>query len=153
MAQPPVSYCEEIGTCSSDDEHWTDSRKTVADGREPVANGREVWAEQEPEEKDLGFFKYRDSNGEVKTFRLLQMIQGKCRAIGFQLGLTNTILKGYDKTNSGDPIGFCLEVFDYWSAEGSAAYPFTWGAVVTMLEDIQQAGHAKKLKKALSKKL
>ena len=73
---------EETGTCPSDDEHCTDSRKTVTDGREPVADGREVWAEQEPEERDLEFFKYRDSNGEIKRFRLLQMIQGKCRAIG-----------------------------------------------------------------------
>jgi hypothetical protein len=114
--------------------------------------GRFNWKDEEPLEKELEFFKYRDSNGDVKKFRPLQLIQQKCREIGTQLGINKATLSGYERRHSGEPIDLCLEVFNYWSASGSDDYPYTWGSIVEMLEDVQLKGIATKLENALSSK-
>lgn len=131
----PVPPSAESGTCSSD---------------VPNCN----WEEDEPEEWDLELIKYKDSKeGKTLNFRLLQEIQKNCRAIGIRLGINKQSLDGYGKKHHHDPIEVCLEVFHYWSTAGVDKYPYTWGSIMILLEDVQLKGIANKLKKALKNKV
>lgn len=141
-----MEYDDGSSTCSSDDPDCDKSSTRF----NIIAS---TWEKREPNERELEFFKYRDSDGEMKRFRLLQQIQQKCRAIGTQLGIGKASLDSYVRKHPGEAIDLCLEVFDYWSMEGSEEYPYNWGSIVTMLEDVQMTGIGKKLKKALSSKV
>ena len=134
------------------DEVKTDGAEDTCPRNDPDCS-KFNWKGKEPLEKELEFFKYRDSNGDAKKFRLLQLIQQKCREIGTQLDMNKATLSAYEKKYAGDPIDVCLEVFHYWSASGSDDHPYTWGSIVEMLEDVELKGIATKLKDALNKKL
>ena len=102
---------------------------------------------------ELEFFEYRDSDGKMKIFRLLQQIQGRWRSIGMQLEIETAVLNGFEKKHRGEVLDMLLEVFQYWSGEGLDKYPYTWGSVVKMLEVVQLKNIGKKLEKALSNRV
>lgn len=143
----PVPPSAESGTCPSDDPHCskTSTKSSIS---------KPDWEEDEPEEWDLDLIKYKDSKGEkTLNFRLLQEIQLNYRAIGTQLGIKKQSLVAYEKKHDYDPIEVCLEIFHFWSTAGLDKYPYNWGSIMILLEDVQMKGIAKKLRKALENRV
>lgn len=138
---------EESGTCSSDD---PDCSSTT--NKPSISDAKPNWEGEKPEEWDLELIKYTEE-GKTLNFRLLQEIQHKCKAIGIQLRINKQSLERYEKKHDHDPIEVCLEVFHFWSTAGLDRYSYTWGSIMTLLEDVEMKGIAERLKKALDNRV
>ena len=103
---------------------------------------------REPEMNQLQLIKYTDSEGNPRTFRLIEMIQNNWRKLGTRLGIEKATLDGFDNRLTQEEK--CEKVLDLWMMRGEREYKVTWAGLLQALEDIQLKGVANHLQTALT---
>ena len=98
--------------------------------------------------KLLSLIKYSDSEGNDKSFRLVEKIQNDCKDVGEQLGIDRETLNSYDRKSQLDPEDACKDILDEWIKRGE--YEVAWSGLLKALEKAHLGGVAKGLKEALT---
>ena len=102
----------------------------------------------EPEINLLQLIKYTDSEGNSRTFRLIEKIQNDWRKLGTRLGIEKATLDGLDNRLTQEEK--CEQILDLWMKRGEGEYEVTWAGLLQALEDIQRKGIANHLQRALT---
>lgn len=101
--------------------------------------------------KSLELIKWRDSSGQVKRFSLIGEVSSEWKAFGNLLEIPPDKLAAWER-EIGDSTECWRRVMHHWlAAGGTHDYPTTWEGVYELLEDINCAGVAKKLKEAVAR--
>ena len=98
---------------------------------------------------NLTLIKWEDEDGEIQSFKLLEMISSKWWDAGIRLGLTIDALENYkQKTEDNDKR---LEyIFWQWIDDnGHQEYQLTWKGLSELLRDIDKDSAAEELIKVL----
>ena len=99
--------------------------------------------------RQLHLIKYTDSEGNAKTFRLLEEIQNNCRVLGIVLGIEKaTLFEALDKRLT--PVEQCEFILSLWLMRGDGEYSATWAGLLQALEDVELGGVARHLREALT---
>ena len=103
-----------------------------------------------PKLESLTQITWTDDRDTTQKLKILSTVSTKWRNIGIHLGQKLTDLDGYQKMEGNDNNGCCGRVFDHWINDGGHVdYPVTWKGVEDLLIDIEHAGAAVELRKAL----
>ena len=103
---------------------------------------------EEPEMNRLQLIKYTDSEGNSRTFRLIEKIQNHCKRLGIRLGIERATLDGFDNRLTLEEK--CEKILELWMMRGDGEYEVTWDGLLQALEDIQLKGVADHLRRALT---
>ena len=103
---------------------------------------------EEPEMNQLQLIKYTDSEGNSRTFRLIEQIQNHCKRLGIRLGIEKATLDGFDNRPTQEEK--CEMILELWMMRGDGEYEVTWAGLLQALEDIQLKGVAEHLRRALT---
>lgn len=89
-------------------------------------------------------FKYTDGRY-CKSFRLVSMVDSKWRKFGYEVNLTHNQLDGMDRRHHRDNTLCWCQVMSHWMDSEEV----TWEKIYNKLKDINCAGVAQSLKRAL----
>ena len=98
----------------------------------------------------LQLIKWKDGQGKIQRFYLMDMIGSKWRSIGQQLGLHPSQLDGLSTEHRDNATECCRAVLGKWLENPPSEYPVTWDGLMELLDDCQLSQVAIKLKAALS---
>ena len=99
---------------------------------------------------NLMLFKWKDQNGRVKDFRLVDKVSFKWQAFGSLIKLEDDQLDAWASDFPQDTSRRCWrKVMGHW-IENGGGYPVTWDGLCSMLNDVGKSEVAKDLKKALA---
>ena len=97
----------------------------------------------------LSLLKWKDSQGEKRTFRLVDRVDSKWREFGLLLDLGPNQLDALYMNRLGQTDMCWNSVMEHWWKGGSAQYPPTWEGLYLLLEDMRLSGIADELKEAV----
>ena len=97
--------------------------------------------------------KWKDSSGEVRKFRLVNIVSSKWEAFGYRLGIAH-MLDGWREECLASAQRCWWKVMQYWLSEyqcdtNTPDYPATWEGMYEMLDDVEFSEVAKQLKEAV----
>ena len=99
--------------------------------------------------KYLQLIKWKDGEGEIHRFHLIDMIANKWRSIGQTLGIKPAQLAGISKQYMENATDCCRDVLGRWLDNPPSDYPVTWDGLVELLRDVQLSQVADELESAL----
>ena len=98
----------------------------------------------------LVLLKWKDSGGEMMSFRLVDRVSGQWMKIGLRLGISMNLLESWEKQFGKDAERCWLKVMGCWIDEGGTnEYPVDWDGLCNLLEDVECPDVAKEFKTAV----
>jgi len=99
----------------------------------------------------MHLLKYRDRDGRLKDFRLLEKIQVHWKDMGILMGIENATLEKFEHKWRGDLKEQCRDVFQTWLTHGSEKYSVKWSGILELLEDVRLREISYQLEEVLGK--
>ena len=99
-----------------------------------------------PTSANLKLIKWRNSQGEVKRFRLITSIMNKWRDVGDMVVHSQQLDVWSKKMDDKD---CCRAMLLYWLVNPPSKYPVTWEGLYELLEDCELSEIARELKMAV----
>ena len=99
----------------------------------------------------LILIKWKDSQGQVQKFRLINRVSAGWRNFGLILGHDTNLLDGWEDECRNKADRCWCKVMEHWLTEKDEAhYPTTWKGLFTLLEDAEYCEVAIELHNALA---
>ena len=99
----------------------------------------------------LMLIKWKDEQGQIHRFYLMDKIENKWRDIGQVLGNSIPQLDDVSTKHRGNSRECCRAVLGRWLTNPPPDYPATWNGLIELLEDCELRHVATELKTALRK--
>ena len=107
---------------------------------------------EDVESQNLTLIRWRDDQGRIQRFYLMDNISYKWRIIGELLGLPFPKLESIAMEHRDKPENCCRSVLGQWLDNPSPRYPATWQGLLELLEDGKLGEIATQLRTALENK-
>ena len=104
------------------------------------------------ESQNLTLIRWRDGQGRIRRFYLMDNISYKWRIIGELLGLPFPKLESIAMEHRDKPENCCRSVLGQWLDNPPPRYPTTWQGLLELLEDGKLGEIATQLRTALENK-
>ena len=107
---------------------------------------------EDVESQNLTLIRWRDDQGRIQRFYLMDNISYKWRIIGELLGLPFPKLESIAMEHHDKPENCCRSVLGQWLDNPPPRYPTTWQGLLELLEDGKLGEIATQLRTALENK-
>lgn len=98
----------------------------------------------------LHLIRWKDRNGNKKTFRLVDRVSARWNTFGLLLGISQNQLRAWEEQYRGNANMCWTKVMEYWlNGVGKDSYPPTWEGLYMLLEDAEYSQIAEELKRAV----
>lgn len=99
----------------------------------------------------LHLIKWKDENGQIQTFRLVDHVSATWHIFGLLLELSQNQLNTWEEFYRGDANMCWARVMEYWLTcqSSDSNYPVTWEGLYTLLNDAEYSQVAVDLRRAV----
>ena len=102
-----------------------------------------------PSFSNLGLFQWKNSEGKLVEFRLIEHVSAKWKEMGRLLDMSNDELDGISRKTLNDNAESCWSVFSRWIGSNHVSYPPTWTGLLQLLRGVRKERIAEEMKTAL----